>query len=163
MCLLQKRPQDLPASTLLFSVTLLSYALISSVLAFPTQRSIAALMSGILETLLLLGITWIFLYLRSVPERLLQTCTALAGTGFMFSLFALPMFYWGLFLPDGPDTQATISLLVLILVIWNITVMTHILRNALSSSYLLGVTGSVAYIALITFVLQTVFPVEGGI
>lgn len=159
ICLLQKRPQDLPGSEALFWLVLVAYAAISAILSYPTQTSITAVISGLIESVLLLAITWLFLYLRSVPERWLQTSTALAGTGFIFSLFAFPLFYWGVFFTSGPDAQMIISLLVLMLVLWNIAVMTHILRNALSSSWLLGIMGSVTYIALISFVLQFVIPV----
>ena len=157
---MQKRPQDLPCSTALFWLVLLAYTGISAFLSFPTQSGFSAILVGLIEAVLLPTITWLFLYLRSVPERWLQTCTALAGTGFIFSLFASPLFYWGVIFGTGPDAQTTISLLVMVLVLWNITVMSHILKNAMSSSWLLGVMGAVAYIAIISFVLQQALPVE---
>ncbi len=160
ICLFQKRPQDLPGSAALFRLVLLAYATISASLSYSVQTGVTAVIAGLIETVLLLAITWLFLYLRSVPERWLQTSTALAGTGFIFSLFAFPLFYWGVFFSSGPDAKELISISVLILLLWNIAVMSHILSNALSASWLLGVMGSVTYIALISFVLQLVVPVE---
>ena len=144
ICLLQKCPQDLPASPVLFWPVLFSYGAISAILLLPTL------------------ITFVFLYLCSVPRRWLQTGTALAGTGLIFSLIAVPLFYWRVFFEINTEIQTMIGLLVLVLVIWNVAVMTHILRHALSASYMLGILGSVTYITLTSLVLQIVLPVEGG-
>lgn len=163
ICLLKKRPQDLPPSSVLFTLSVLAYGLISAVLLLPTQSVGFAMLTGLLESSLMLMITALFVYLRSVPERWLQTTTALAGTGTVFSLIAFPLFYWRVFFSMGPDAQSLIGLLVTLLVFWNIAVMTHILRHALSSSWLLGVLGSLTYIALISYVLQRLLPVEGGL
>ena len=123
-------------------------------------RAVNALL---IEMLMLLLITGLFLYLRSVSERWLQTATALAGTGMVFSLLALPLFYWRLFFPIGPTAQTLIGLLVTALVLWNVAVMTYILKHALSSSWMLGVLGSITYIALISYVLQLLLPVESSV
>lgn len=163
ICLLQKRPQDIPASMPLFALSLSGYGLISAVLLLPTQSFGYALLTGLIEASMLLLITFAFVYLRSVPARWLQTSTALAGTGTVFSLMALPLFYWRVFLPIGPGAETFIGLLVMVLVFWNIAVMTHILRHALSSNWILGLLGSITYIALISYALQQLLPVgEGG-
>jgi len=158
ICLFRKRPQDIPAAPELFWVILLCYGLISAILSYPTQTIYIAVLTGLIESAMLLLITWIFLYLRSLPARWLQTCTALAGTGVIFSLMAFPLFYFRVYAQAGPALQALTSLLIICLILWNISVMTHILKNALSSSYMLGVMGSLTYIALITYTLQLVLP-----
>ena len=157
ICLLQKCPQDLPASPVLFWPVLFSYGAISAILLLPTQSLYFAVLTGFIEAIMLLLITFVFLYLRSVPRR-----TALAGTGLIFSLIAVPLFYWRVFFEISTEIQTLIGLLVLVLVIWNVAVMTHILRHALSASYMLGILGSVTYITLTSLVLQIVLPVEGG-
>ena len=162
ICLFRKRPQDLPAARELFWVVLLGYAVISAVLSYPSQTAGVAAVTGLVEAVMLLLITWLFLYLRSVPERWLQTSTALAGTGIIFSLLAFPLFYMRVFVQGGPTMQAFIGMLIIFLVLWNIAVMTHILKNALSSSYVLGVLGSLTYIAMITFTLQVIVPAQGA-
>jgi len=161
ICLLRKGPQDLPVSAELFWLVLLAYTAISALLSLPANTLVMAVISGLIEAALLLLITWLFLYLRSVPTRLLQTATALAGTGFIFSLFALPLFYWGVYFTSDPVVETLISLLVLVLILWNIAVMTHILRHALSSPLILGLFGALTYIALISFALQQVMPGQG--
>lgn len=161
ICLLRKRPQDLPASPELFWLLLIGYALISAILSYPGQSFSSAVLTGLVEAVLLLLITWVFLYLRSAPERLMQTCSALAGTGIIFSLFAFPLFYWGIFFASSTAGETLIGLLVLTLVLWNIAVMTHILSNALSATYILGALGAITYIALISLVLQFVIQAQG--
>lgn len=165
ICLFRKRPQDLPASPVLFWMVLCLYAVISGLLSYPSQTAPAALATGLIEALMLMLITWLFLYLRSVPERWLQTCTALAGTGVIFSAVALPLFYATVLVEVSAALESFISLQVIILVVWNIAVMAYILRHALSSSYFMGVLGSLTYIALIAYTLRLVLvdPATTGI
>ena len=63
----------------------------STILSYPTQTAYVAMLSGLVETVVLLSITFLFLYLRSVPRRWMQATTALAGTGFIFSLLVFPI------------------------------------------------------------------------
>ncbi len=158
ICLFRQRPQDLPASRELFWLVLSLYALLSAVLSYSVQTLSTAVLSGLIEAAMLLIITWLFLFLRSVPARYLQTTTALAGTGVLFSTLAFPLFYWRVYAAGTPVILALNSMLVIFLILWNIAVMAYILRNALSSSYLLGVLSALAYIAIITFSLQAVLP-----
>lgn len=165
ICLFQKRPQDLPAARELLWVILVLYAAVSAVLSYPSQTVTIALVTGLIEAMMLMLITWLFLYLRSVPERWLQTCTALGGTGVIFSLVASPLFYIQVFIEAGQALGALIGTLVVVLLLWNIAVMAHIFKHALSSSYVFGVLGTLTYIALITFTLQLVLadPAGGGL
>jgi len=93
ICIFQKRPQDLPAARELFWIVILLYTVISSVLSYPAKTINIALLTGFIESVMLLLITYLFLYLRSVPDRWLQTTTAMAGTGIIFSLLAFPLFF----------------------------------------------------------------------
>jgi hypothetical protein len=165
ICLFQKRPQDVPASRELFSVMFLVYTAISAILSYPEQTVFIAVLTGLIQSLMLMLITWLFLYLRSVPERWLQTCTALAGTGVIFSVVASPLLYSGAYVREFPAFEAFIVMLLVILYVWSIAVMTHILKHALSSSYVLGILGSLTYVALIRFALQLVLidPVAGEV
>ncbi|NNE37223.1 MAG: hypothetical protein HKN08_02870 [Gammaproteobacteria bacterium] len=50
--------------------------------------------------------------------------------------------------------------LIIFIWFWNIAVMSYILKNAFSSSYLLAATASVAYVAIIMMILQQLFPIS---
>jgi hypothetical protein len=159
ICLFQKGPQDLPASGGLFWPTMFLYAIMSAMLSYPTQTLLTSLLSGVIESSILLSITYLFLYLRSVPNRWMQAATALAGTGIVFSLLVLPLYYLRVFLQAGPEIQDIIMTVIIFLWFWNIAVMSYILKNAFSSSYLLAALGALAYVAIIMLSLQQIFPV----
>lgn len=156
----RKRPQDLPAAQELLWLSVIIYTLMSAVMAYPSQSAMIALASGLVETTVLLTITYMFLYLRSVPHRWLQACTALAGTGIIFSILVVPLYYIRVYGEIGPSPQDLIMTLIIFIWFWNITVMTYILKNAFSSSYLLAATASIAYVAVIMMTLQQLFPIS---
>ena len=159
ICLFRKGPQDLPAARELFWLTIMVYILMSALLSYPTQTVIVAMLSGFIETLILLGISFLFLYLRSVPRRWMQVSTALAGTGVIFSLLVLPLYYLRVYSQAGPAAQDLMMTMIILLWLWNIAVMSHILKNAFSSSYILAALGALAYVAIIMLSLQQIFPV----
>lgn len=160
ICLFRKRPQDLPAASSLLWISVVFYTLMSAVMAYPSQTIINAVASGFTETIILLTITYLFLYLRSVPQRWLQVCSALAGTGIIFSLIVIPLYYLRFYGSIGPSPQGLILSLIMLIWFWNIAVMSHILKNALSSSYLLATTATLCYIAIIMMTLQQLFPLS---
>ncbi len=159
ICIFRKRPQDIPFANELFVVTMFMYLVVSAAISYPAHPSFAAFISGIVDTVMLVSVTYLFVYLRSVPKRWLQTTTALAGTGFIFNLLALPLFYLRVYVSQEPTSQSSIETLILLLVFWNLAVTSHIFRHAFSSSYLLGLLASLTYIALVTFALQVIIPV----
>ena len=132
----------------------------STILSYPTQTAYVAMLSGLVETVVLLSITFLFLYLRSVPRRWMQATTALAGTGFIFSLLVFPLYYMRVFLQVGPESQDLIMTAIIFLWFWNIAVMSHILKNAFSSSYILAALGALAYVAILMLSLQQIFPIS---
>jgi hypothetical protein len=159
ICLFRKGPQDLPEASALFWPSIVIYTFMSAVLSYPTQTVIVAMLSGFIETVMLLGITFLFLYLRSVPRRWMQVATALAGTGVIFSLLVFPLYYMRVYSLAGATAQDLIMTTIILLWFWNIAVMSHILKNALSSSYVLAALGALAYVAIIMLSLQQIFPI----
>jgi hypothetical protein len=97
-------------------------------------------------------------YLRSVPGRWLQTSTALAGTGAIFYLLLALPFYLRIYLPANISLQAFIELVILLLFLWSISVMSYILKNALSSSYLLAIPGAISYFVVFELALKLLIP-----
>jgi hypothetical protein len=158
ICCFRSRPQDLPASRDLLVLTLLAYAFSSFLLSLATQAVELAALSGLLDAVLLASITHIVLTLWRLPERWLQTTTALVGTGIIFSLLALP-FSWLLANSTDSDPLALLLFLFVIsLLLWNIAVMAHIIRHALSSSFALAVLVALFYVWVITAVITSLFP-----
>lgn len=147
ICLLRASPDQLPASKNLLLITLLSYAVVSLILARLELPLGSALLYAVLDTLVLAIITHTVLLLRRFPARLTQTLTALAGTGSLLGLIALPLAGF-----------AGASPALLLLVLWNIVVTAHILRHALAVPLMMGLVASMAYLLMTFFVMSALFP-----
>jgi cellulose synthase/poly-beta-1,6-N-acetylglucosamine synthase-like glycosyltransferase len=158
ICCFRSGPQDLPVSGELVFLSLLVYGLSSFVLALSSQPADIAVLSGLIDTVLLAGISYLLLSLWRQSERWLQTTLALSGTGVLFSIAALPFSYM---FANSNETDPLVFLLFLFfisLLIWNITVMAHIMRHALSSSFALGVLVALFYVWMITSTITSLFP-----
>jgi len=158
ICLLQKRPEDLPASVAFLFICLLSYTTTSILLAIPTQTIFNAVIAGSIETVLIMLITYLLLLVKGKKERWLQLTTALSGTGTIFGLLALPLFYWIAYTANVKSDHTFENILVISLVIWNIAVMAHILRHALSASFFTGIFVSLVTRSLILYSIAMIAP-----
>lgn len=148
ICLLRAAPQDLPASGLLLAISLCCYAAISLLVSLVSYGFADAVRLVLLD----LGVLGLFvvalLYLQNKTVRIQQTLTAMAGSGSVLGILALLLV---LFVqPDMTHEQvpASLTLFWLILMIWNLLVMAHIMRHALSSSFITGVGVSLVYALL---------------
>jgi hypothetical protein len=158
VCTFRLGPQDLPAAVVFLIISLILYGLASVALVLPVRAAATAVLAGAAETGLLLLLTWGLLWLRGLPARFRQTATALAGTGFLFSMAALPLFSLRYAYDGNAAVILAVGLLVLALVIWNVAVMAHILRHAMSVSFAMGVLLAMGYIWVITTVMALLTP-----
>ena len=133
LCLLRANPQDLPTAPALTVVTLLAYTLVSVGLALPDLGWERAALWAVLDTLVLAILTHSALLLRRFPERLYQTLTALMGSGALLGLLA-----WPVVALQNVTAQ-------IIMLVWNLAVVAHILRHALSVPLALGILASLGY------------------
>lgn len=148
ICLLKRRPQDLPRSDWLMVLTLLAYGLSSAGLAAVDLEVPRAMAAALLDAGLLWAGTALVLYLFKRPLRTTQTVTALAGTGVVLSVVALPVVLW-LTLAQGRHADTGIpALLWLGLFAWNLLISAHILRHALDSGFLLAIGITLMFVAL---------------
>lgn len=136
MCLLRTGPQDLPATQSVITLSLLAYTATSIVLSVTTQSFGSAVLYGLADTLTLAVLTYTLLMVRRLPQRLTQTLSALAGTGVVIGLFALPLVL----------IQNVPPLLRLLITVWSLTVTGHILRHALNVSLPMGILASMGYL-----------------
>ncbi|MEO6696545.1 MAG: hypothetical protein ABIN45_00890 [Gammaproteobacteria bacterium] len=136
MCLLRAGPQDLPTSPPLLTVSLFAYIATSIALGVATQSFGSAVLYGLADTLTLAVLTYSLLMVRRLPQRLTQTLSALAGTGAVIGLFALPLVL----------VQNAAQVLLLLIMLWSLTVTGHILRHALNVSLPMGILASMGYL-----------------
>jgi hypothetical protein len=156
----RKRPQDLPSANELLWLSIGIYTLLSGLIAYLSQPFIVSVLSALIESVMLIIITFLFLYLRSVPGRWIQVTTAVAGTGAIFSIIVFPLYYTIGFIQVSVTVLGLIQLLIIIMWLWYLSVLSYILKNALSSSYILAALGALAYIAIIMLSLQQIFPIS---
>lgn len=153
ICLFRRAPQDLPAAGILLVVALLASTLAGVAVARSSLDWPAAVLSAVLETLFMAAIIYPILALQGYTERWLQTVTAVAGTNAVLVMLSLPLLAW-LLRSQALEQDATVpALLFLGLIGWNVMVLGHIFRHALSTVLPLGVlVALVYYSASIAFV-----------
>ena len=158
ICLLKRRPQDLPGSGVFFSMSAAAYTLSSFILALTYQDIQKSLMVAFIDAGLTILITYLLLLVIRKPERNLQTGTALLGTGTIFSLLATPMYYLLALPVAGQSGSPVISFLVWVLIVWNIAVMAHILKHALTVSFPMGALVALMYIFIVSSAIINITP-----
>jgi hypothetical protein len=159
ICRLRKGPQDVPASPELLSLSLLAYLAAVAMLTMLSRPPAAALGASAIETALVAGINFVLLALRRFEGRWMQTTTAMAGTGVLFTLFALPLFA-GLS-AAGSGAGAVPGVLyasLLLLVVWNIAVTGHILKHALALPFPVAILIAAAYAWVVAMAISGLFP-----
>ena len=164
ICRLNKGPQDIPASRNLLTICLVVYGLLSIQLAVLSQPIEKAVFAGVLEVALIMIFSLALLQIRGKSERWVQMVTALAGTGIIISILAIPLY---LFIGIGADDAAAsggvhaLGLLFLaVLACWNITIMGHILRHALDLNMFSAIILAISYIWIIFSFTAAIKPME---
>jgi hypothetical protein len=157
--LLSAGPEDLPASRLLLGITLVLYALATLAAYWPHYGyAVSAARTGV-EMLVLVGYTWGALRWRGLPERFVQTLTALLGCGVIFSVLLLPLIYSVVAAqlqgrPSGLAAFATVAIFI-----WWLFAIGHIYRHALGFRQLApGFAVALGMVLLGVIVVQPLFP-----
>jgi hypothetical protein len=160
ICLLRAGPQDLPASRALLWLAMASYALVSFLLSLPAYPLVVAGQLALMDATLLSVFAATALYLPGKMARLTQTLTALAGTGTLFGLFALPVIQ--LFSPgqDAGQPPAWAGMLWLLLFGWNLIVVAHIMRHALSVKLPVAIGIALLYTLVTMQIINVLFPMS---
>jgi hypothetical protein len=159
ICTLKAAPQDLPPSPLLLGLALLLY-FATGVLVAALQWSVyQAVFAALLDTVLLTALSSVVLWARQLSARILQSLTALAGSGAVMAVIAVPLVMWQAWVGVADNGVPTLpSWLLLIWMGWNVVVVGHILRHALSTLFALGI-GLAAVYAYISFkMMRILFP-----
>ena len=142
ICLLRAPPQTIPKSTLLQALTLLTYVVANGFLAAEELPGWKAVLAAGVDALLLVALAQTVLWVRNTPERVTQTVTALAGTGTLLTLIAMPVLAA---LQHGDQANVIQALAWIALVFWSIIVVGHIIRHAMSVHFLWGMAISAGY------------------
>jgi hypothetical protein len=158
ICLLNTKPQDLPASSRLLLSTLTVYYLVGIALSVPVYGFGVSTLEAALEVFMLAAYTHVVLRLNGRGARYHQTLGALAGTGAVLGLVALPLSYSVLQSVAAHGSANALTVFAYLLLMgWLLIVYGHIYRHALSSGLGLGMLVSFGYIVLSTLMIESLF------
>lgn len=152
---LRAPPQALPASLSLTALLLTAHAASGAALARALPPPQPASAYALLETALMAGALYALLAVTGKRARLPQSLSALAGTGTVVNLAALPVFAT---LAPGAQTSLFAALAVLVLLGWSFAIAAHVLRHTLSASWAEGAMIALAYFILSYLALGAAFP-----
>ncbi|MDX1514772.1 MAG: hypothetical protein R3174_13625 [Gammaproteobacteria bacterium] len=130
----------------------------SALLSVVTLNAWRAILAGITDTALVLFLTGTLLYAHRQRSRILQTLTAMTGTGAVMTLVAIPIFSWLYGIEKSGGGSPLAGLLVLGLIAWSLGISGHILRHALSIPYFLGIFIAFVFFWISHSVFTTLFP-----
>lgn len=148
ICLFRAGPADVPASVWFLKLVCLTYFAVGVLVSHIDHAWTVSLVASLSDTLLLLAVVWLLLYLRRLPGRFLQTATAMAGTGAIMGLLGLPIFWLYRQVETQGQLTSLVLLMVLILMFWSLFITAHIFRNALEIRPGMAAIATVAYTIL---------------
>lgn len=147
ICLFRKGPQDVPASPLLLGLATFCYIAIGWILlAVESGWLNGAIQVAVAGGLLLLFV-WTTLASADKTHRLPQTFTALAGTDSLLTLAATACVALTSSLPELR------RIAIDVLTLWDMAVIAHILRHALSQGLGMGIGLAVLYVLAVRYAL----------
>ena len=149
LCLLRRKPQDLPASSALFGLVL-GVALLGGLLLSVSAGAslVAAVGQTLLDLLLMLAVLHLALKALNKQARYLQAATALVGADAVIGLVALLPVSLMRPVDTGAEPGGDLvfaGLLFLGLVVWSVLVVGHILRHTFDLTLAQGVVIAIAF------------------
>ena len=158
MLLLKTAPQDLPYSTGLMGRVIFLYLISGIVVVAGTVEPSLAMARMLLNIGIILFFSYVVLSSLNLKIRFVQMVTALIGTGIVFNLLAWPVLIFNDTEQISEFALQLFSLLVLMLISWEILVTAHIFRNALNTKMTQAVILSMALFFVSLTLSQLVFP-----
>lgn len=156
--LFRRAPQDDVFSRPALAASLGAYLGVDLLQALGTSPWRVAWAITLADTLVMVLFALAVMWLAGKPQRLVQTLTALAGTGALLGALGVPLVWHAARVQQtgGPSSAVVVGWLVLL--VWTVAVQAHIFRHALSTRYGFGlmVAGLHSVIAIVT--LETLFP-----
>lgn len=151
VCWFRRGPQDIAASALLRNLAIVVYTLTGMLVALGTQEAPErALLGSLIDAALIVLLTMALLRFLGKPERLTQTLTALTGCGTLLNLISYPLLL--VFYATGESPF--MSLLLSAVAIWNIMIVAHILRHAISQPLFVGMALAIVYVVTVLFTIN---------
>jgi cytochrome b len=161
-CLLRRAPQDDPLSYSALQWSIVAYVLMDLWQARASSDWPATLGMTLLDTLVMVLFAWTLLLLTKKSARLVQTLTALAGTGTVLGVVGLPLILQAARTQTEDGPAGILVLGWLLMLVWSIAVQAHIFRHALSTGYGTGLLLAGLHTVLIVTLVETLVPRVAG-
>ncbi|MFT7529363.1 MAG: hypothetical protein ACI9FD_000365 [Gammaproteobacteria bacterium] len=160
ICLLRRKPQDLPSSDSLLIVAGVLVVLSYTVTNATHDGLLVKLIVAVAQIATFSGVVWLVLKIRNFEQRWKQTTTALFGSAAIFQFATLP--FMVLFDQGTPPSPVPQPILIhLFIGIWYLAVMAHILRHSLETSMARGVMSGLFCQLTTVFALLFVLQILG--
>lgn len=157
ICLLKKGPQDLPTSRFLLNITMALYFFTGVLYGVYNKAFLISLAQVTMDIFIFIVFLKMILSLSNYSSRFIQTVTAIFGISAVFTMLGLPLMY----LRDTLLNDALlllVSYLFLAIIIWNIVVIGHIFRHALSITLFVGVLMGLLYVFIANSIMAFMIP-----
>jgi len=156
--LLKRAPQDDAFSRVALGGALSGYVGIDLLQAVSSSAWSTAVAVTLMDTLAMVAFAWAVLALTGKSARLVQTLTALAGTGVVLGIVGLPLALQAARAQQAGETPAILAVAWLLMLGWSITVQAHIFRHALTVRFGLGLVVAGLHTVLAVALLAVFFP-----
>ena len=162
--LFRRRPQDDVLSYAALALALGAYLLMDLLQAAGNWPPFQVVAVCLLDVAVMIAFTGTVLLLTRKITRLVQTLTALAGTGALLGIVGLPLFFNAAKGGEAVAPSGLIAMGWLVLFVWHISVQAHIYRHALTTRFSVGAALAVLQAAIMIALMETLFPhaVETG-
>lgn len=159
LCVMSRGPQDLPASPAWLVIATLGYFAVGVAMAWPLYPPGLAVLSAMADVALLFGLTAALLAWRGLLARWLQTVLALAASGVVMGMVALPIVFSLYRAVLTGEEAAFTALIYWVLVGWIVAIYGFVFTHALSlRSRWAGLGVALAYFVVSWVVMQAAFP-----
>jgi len=154
--LLRRGPRDLPASlSLLGLLALLDLGV--SLVALYREGAARALTLGLVDVAFTFAVFYTLLTVRKVGHRVVQTLSALWGTGVVLAAVQIALLTVASSLLDQDTATAVASTLSNLFLLWGVLVIGHIVRRALEVHLATGLTIALTYV-LVSILIYHLWP-----
>lgn len=167
IAILGKGPKDVPYSPFLFVallIILFAADLAVNQIFRPSGQeydSMRLFLFLVLANVIVIGLTYLLIYIHGFANRAIQTLTALLGAELIIKLVQLPIFFIMPLLVENKGILLLLNYVVIITFGWELIVNVHIYRHALSISAIRAVLITLALFSLQIFLVTKFFPETG--
>jgi len=148
ICLFRSGPDSLPANYQLMQLVLLIYFIVSVSVNQIDMTFRISLWIGLTDVIVLMAFLYGLLRLNHFLPRYQQSLMAMAGTGSLLGLLAMPLLWAFHQYAEQSDTENFILFALMLVMLWSLMVTAHIIRRSIETSAPKAVAITVLYVVL---------------